>query len=75
VLLFVAFLLFGGATLDAEGGEKLVPPLLLLFFALAPLGLHYLGTRNADAHLDELVSFVEQAGEARVVSRGRRPTL
>ena len=74
-LLFLAFLLFGGASLDAQGGERLVPPLLLLLLALAPLGLHYLGTRNADAHLAELVSFVEKAGEAKVVSRGRRTTL
>ena len=72
LLIFLAAYLFGGAGLEAPGAEKLLPPVLILLFGLFPIGLHYLGTRDAEAHFAALDKFVEEAGEAKVVSREPR---
>ena len=74
MLVFLGFVLFGDVPAPAPGAERLMPPLLLFLFLLAPLGIHYLGTRDAPAQLAELVKFLEEKAEAHRIDGGSRST-
>ena len=56
--------------LEADG-QSVWAKTTLLFLLLFPLGLHYLGMRNSEAHLAKLIEFLEREAEAKLVEDGR----
>ena len=62
-------LAFFGKFEGGVSGTQVIPLSTILIFLLFPLGLHYLGTRSAAAHLQALIDYLERAAEARLVRR------
>jgi hypothetical protein len=69
-------MLTGGTEPALEGSDRSFPFAIIGLLVVAPIGMHFVGTRNADAELEELLDFLERVAEARqepsVLPGGRR---
>ena len=51
-----------------SGAEWALSLGMSLLFLLFPIGIHYTFTRHADGHFEEIISFLEEVAEAKVLS-------
>ena len=72
ILLSLSMMLAEGVFSEFSIDEAAISGGMLLFFFIAPIAMHYLATRRADANFDLLVRFVEEHAEATIISGGRR---
>ena len=69
----MALIYFGDSLFEGGTGEarQMFPPLVILIMLFTPLLGLYLGLRRADAHLEALIEFLHDVGEAEVAGSFR----
>jgi hypothetical protein len=72
LLVAVGFLSLGISPGDGPSLEAFVIG-VILFLLLAPIVMHFVFTRHADAHFETIIKFLEEVAEARVLPGQSRP--